>query len=97
MSNTISLKAEQRRRSGTADVRRLRREGLIPAVIYGKGLDNVNLKIDARGFTRLMQEQERFRETSNERLREDVAVGIAQLDRGERIPAEAVIAELTVE
>ena len=58
MSNTISLKAEQRRRSGTADVRRLRREGLIPAVVYGKGVDNLNLKIDERSFTRLMQEQE---------------------------------------
>ncbi len=58
MSNTISLKAEQRRRSGTADVRRLRREGLIPAVVYGKGVDNLNLKIEERGFTRLMQEQE---------------------------------------
>lgn len=58
MSNTISLKAEQRRRNGTADVRRLRREGLIPAVIYGKGVDNLNLKIDERSFTRLMQEQE---------------------------------------
>lgn len=58
MSNTISLKAEQRRRNGTADVRRLRREGLIPAVVYGKGVDNLNLKIDERSFTRLMQEQE---------------------------------------
>ena len=42
----IVIKAESRARSSTSDVRRMRREGLVPGVVYGAEDDNVNIKMD---------------------------------------------------
>lgn len=41
------LKASNRDALGTRASKRLRREGLIPAVMYGHGEENVNLSLDA--------------------------------------------------
>lgn len=32
----------------------MRREGWLPSVIYGKGTENINLKVDAKTFTELL-------------------------------------------
>ncbi len=48
MSNILELNAETRKRSGTSSVRRMRKEGLIPAVIYGRKTDNANIKVNAK-------------------------------------------------
>ena len=45
MSATAEIKLETRERIGTAECRRLRKEGLIPGVIYGHGEDPVAFKI----------------------------------------------------
>ena len=59
MSNTYELKAEARERVGKGSARELRRNGLIPAVIYGDKqpplsialpYKDVTLKIHAGGF-----------------------------------------------
>ncbi len=42
----IVIEAESRARSSTSDVRRMRREGLVPGVVYGAEDDNVNIKMD---------------------------------------------------
>ena len=42
----IVINAESRLRSSTSDVRRMRREGLVPGVVYGAEEDNVNIKMD---------------------------------------------------
>ncbi|MFM7740461.1 MAG: 50S ribosomal protein L25, partial [Planctomycetota bacterium] len=42
------LKVEKRNETGSARNRRLRREGKIPAVLYGHGQENLNLCLDAR-------------------------------------------------
>ena len=45
MSNIV-IDAESRVRSSTSAVRRLRREGLVPGVVYGGDEENVNIKMD---------------------------------------------------
>ena len=45
MSNIISLTASKREFLGTGASRRLRHEGMIPAVIYARGAENVNFQI----------------------------------------------------
>jgi large subunit ribosomal protein L25 len=46
-SNTI-LKAQKRDRSGKGAARTLRREGRVPAVLYGRDLEALHLSVDAR-------------------------------------------------
>jgi large subunit ribosomal protein L25 len=50
MAQTITLEAKDRSSLGTANSRRLRRDGLIPAVLYGKKVANVHLALDAVAF-----------------------------------------------
>ncbi|GMQ85395.1 MAG: 50S ribosomal protein L25 [Acidimicrobiia bacterium] len=42
------LRAQKRVTSGTRPARRMRREGRIPAVVYGTGLETVSISIDSR-------------------------------------------------
>ena len=42
----ILINAESRVRSSTSAVRRMRREGLVPGIVYGADEDNVNIKMD---------------------------------------------------
>lgn len=42
----IVINAESRARSSTNAVRRMRREGLVPGIVYGAEEDNVNIKMD---------------------------------------------------
>lgn len=51
MAKKTTIKAETRARSGSGVLKQLRREGLLPSVIYGKGTENINLKIDAKAFS----------------------------------------------
>jgi large subunit ribosomal protein L25 len=44
----ISLRAELRSTAGTRPTRRQRREGLVPAVVYGKGMDTVSVTVSDR-------------------------------------------------
>ena len=46
-----SLKAVVRENTGSAQSRRSRSEGNIPAVVYGLGMEPVSVEIDAREFT----------------------------------------------
>ena len=46
MSEEVVLKARIRARSGTGLVRRLRKEGDVPAVLYGTDKDNLSIAVD---------------------------------------------------
>ena len=46
MAKDLDLIAELRDESGTSSSRRLRRSGMVPAVIYGAGEENISLIID---------------------------------------------------
>lgn len=45
MKQQVTLPAEKRDEAGKGAARRLRREGYIPAVVYGHGIDSENLKV----------------------------------------------------
>jgi large subunit ribosomal protein L25 len=53
MSDIILIAAEQRERAGKGVARALRREGLVPAVIYGDNKDPVGVSLSRKDFTKL--------------------------------------------
>jgi large subunit ribosomal protein L25 len=55
MATILDLQAQTRKRSGTSSVRRMRKEGLVPAVIYGSTAENSNIKVDAKTFASLLK------------------------------------------
>jgi large subunit ribosomal protein L25 len=52
----IELNVTRREADGKSAARRLRREGLVPAIIYGKGFDALPIAVDARELQRLFAE-----------------------------------------
>ena len=56
MSNIV-INAESRVRSSTSSVRRLRREGLVPGVVYGGEDDNLNIKMDHNKILHSLEEE----------------------------------------
>ena len=49
MAKKTTLKAANRARTGSGRLNQMRREGWLPSVIYGLGVENKNLKVDAKG------------------------------------------------
>ncbi|MGE9268142.1 MAG: 50S ribosomal protein L25 [Verrucomicrobiales bacterium] len=54
MSKKLNLKAELRKRTGSGVLKQMRREGYIPAIIYGGTEDNDNIKVPTKVFTDLL-------------------------------------------
>ena len=54
MAKPKTLKAEERARTGSGVLKQMRREGLIPSVIYGGGSENQNVKVDSKTFTDML-------------------------------------------
>lgn len=54
MAKNTTLKAAPRLRSGSGKLKQMRREGWLPSVVYGRGVVNENLKVDAKTFAELM-------------------------------------------
>jgi large subunit ribosomal protein L25 len=54
MAKKTSLKAAPRARTGSGRLNQMRREGWLPSVIYGRGVDNQNLKVDAKTFNEVI-------------------------------------------
>jgi large subunit ribosomal protein L25 len=54
MAKKTPLKAAPRARTGSGRLNQMRREGWIPSVIYGRGTENINLKVDAKTFADLL-------------------------------------------
>lgn len=54
MSKTHTLKAEDRKRTGTGNLKLMRREGYIPSVVYGGGSENRNVKVSSKAFRELI-------------------------------------------
>lgn len=49
-----ALVVEKRETTGTLRIRRLRKEGKVPAVLYGHGQENLNLSIDSRAVAKMV-------------------------------------------
>jgi large subunit ribosomal protein L25 len=56
MAKILDINVEPRERSGTGAVKRLRKAGSIPAVIYGRKVPASTLKLDAKNFNRILHE-----------------------------------------
>ena len=56
MAEKATLKAELRETTGKGAARRMRREGKIPAVVYGRGEETRPLTVDAHDFQVLVKE-----------------------------------------
>ncbi len=54
MAKKQSLKAAPRLRTGSGKLNQMRREGWLPSVIYGRGVENQNLKVDAKAFGEML-------------------------------------------
>ncbi len=54
MAKKTSLKAAPRARTGSGRLNQMRKEGWLPSVIYGRGTENMNLKVDAKTFSTLL-------------------------------------------
>ena len=51
-TDAVSLKADIREKSGSHESIRLRKEGKLPAVVYGHQQASVSISVDAREFVR---------------------------------------------
>ena len=56
MAKILDINVEPRERSGTGAVKRMRKAGTIPAVIYGRKVPASTLKLDAKNFNRILNE-----------------------------------------
>ena len=54
MAKTHSLRADDRKRTGSGVLKRMRREGFIPSVVYGGGSENRNVKVSAKGVREML-------------------------------------------
>jgi large subunit ribosomal protein L25 len=54
MAKTQTLKAETRKRTGSGVLKQMRREGYTPSVIYGKGTENTNIKVETKTLTDML-------------------------------------------
>jgi large subunit ribosomal protein L25 len=54
MAKNTTLKAAPRARTGSGRLNQMRREGWLPSVMYGRGAENKNLKVDAKTFDELI-------------------------------------------
>lgn len=54
MATSHTLKAEKRACTGTGKLNQFRTQGLVPAVMYGAGKENMNLQINAKEFTAIL-------------------------------------------
>ena len=54
MAKTQSLKAETRQRTGSGVLKQMRREGSLPSVVYGKGSENLNIKVSTKALTDML-------------------------------------------
>jgi large subunit ribosomal protein L25 len=54
MAKKTSLKAATRVETGTGRLNQMRRDGWLPSVIYGRGTETKNLKVNAKSFTELL-------------------------------------------
>lgn len=55
MAKPQTLKADGRARTGSGSLKQMRREGFVPAVVYGGGSENQNVKIHAKTFRDMLK------------------------------------------
>ncbi|MEZ5304457.1 MAG: 50S ribosomal protein L25 [Verrucomicrobiales bacterium] len=58
MSQAAVLQASKRARTGSSLLKQMRREGFVPAVMYGRAVEPVNLKVATKAITDMLRASE---------------------------------------
>ena len=80
MAKTLLLKAEIREQTGSRAVQKVRREGRIPAVVYGHKQDPVAISLDAHNFVVGLHHGHRLMDVQIGRKKEKMLVKELQYD-----------------
>ncbi|MBC8470765.1 MAG: 50S ribosomal protein L25 [Planctomycetes bacterium] len=80
MAKTTLLKAELRERTGTNAVQKVRKEGRIPAIVYGHKQTPVAISLDAHNFVEVVHHGHRLIEVQIEKKKEKIIVKDLQYD-----------------
>ncbi len=80
MVETIVLKAEKREQSGTRCSRKLRKQGLVPAIIYGHKTEPVSVQLNYHDLTMELQHHHRLLEVELDGSQEKLLVKDVQYD-----------------
>ncbi|MCP4710766.1 MAG: 50S ribosomal protein L25 [Planctomycetes bacterium] len=80
MAEKLVLKAEKRSDSGTRAARKLRKEGFVPAIIYGHKKDPVSVKLNSHDLALELQHHHRLLDLDVEGTRESCLVKEVQLN-----------------
>jgi len=80
MTQVLKLSASKRSETGSAAARRMRRQGRVPAVLYGHGQDPVSLDVGVREFADAMQHHVRFVELEFDGTAESAIIREVQFD-----------------
>ncbi len=80
MAKTKFLKAEIRERTGTNAVQKVRKEGRIPAIVYGHKQTPVAISLDAHNFVEVLHHGQRLLDVQIDKKKEKIIVKDLQYD-----------------
>jgi large subunit ribosomal protein L25 len=80
MGKTLVLKAEVREHTGRKAVQKLRRQGAIPAVVYGHKEEPVAVSLDAHDFVEVLHHGQRLMDVQIGKKKEKIIVKEVQYD-----------------
>ena len=82
MAQQVKLKAEKRTLIGRNDIKKIKKEGLVPGVVYGSQLEPMALQVDARELTNVLahaSSEHVLRQNSNRTDRKPVRTGAHEI------------------
>lgn len=80
MRKTLLLKAEIREQTGSKTVRKVRKQGRIPAIVYGHNQDSVAISLDAHNFVEGLHHGHRLMDVQIGKKKEKIIVKELQYD-----------------
>ena len=80
MSDTMVMKADVRNDIGSKHTKRLRRKGIVPAIVYGHKEEPVNLSFDLHGITEALHHGHRIFEVDSGDKKQTMMVKALQYD-----------------
>ncbi len=80
MAKTLLLKAEIRERTGSKAVQKVRKEGRIPAIVYGHKKTPVAISLDAHNFAEGLHHGQRLMDVQIDKKKEKIIVKDLQYD-----------------
>lgn len=80
MAKTVLLKAEIREQTGSKAVRKVRKQGMIPAIVYGHKQEPVTISLDAHNFLEGLHHGQRLMDVQIGTKKEKIIVKDLQYD-----------------